>query len=187
MEYSEQIRQFVPSNAQEEADQRVMLAYLQEYSHNVLLRDNLIAHITSSGFVMNRARDKVLLVHHNIRDAWAWTGGHADGDGDLLAVARREAQEETGVDAVVPLAEAIASLDILAEAGHWRRGIYVNAHLHLSVGYILICDEGAALRPAPGENTDVAWFPVAYFTEEHFGAVDAYLYKKLIARAQRMD
>ena len=186
MEYSESIRQFTPTNQQEETDQQVILDYIQQYSHNVLLRDNLVAHITSSGFVMNKERDKVLMVHHNIRGEWAWTGGHADGDSDLLAVAKREAQEETGVVTVNALTNTIDTLDILPCLGHWRRGSYVNAHLHLSVGYILICDEHEQIRPQLSENTDVKWFPLSYFTDEHYGPLEVYLYNKLIGRALQM-
>jgi 8-oxo-dGTP pyrophosphatase MutT (NUDIX family) len=39
----------------------------------------------------------VLLTHHRKLDRWLQLGGHADGDGDLVAVARREAAEEAGV------------------------------------------------------------------------------------------
>lgn len=85
-------KKFVPTNEQEASDQKIILSYIQQYAHNVLLRDNPIAHITSSGFLMNKQLDKVLLVHHNIRNVWAWTEGHADGDSDLLHVAIKEAR-----------------------------------------------------------------------------------------------
>ena len=56
---------------------------------DVLVRDNEIAHITSSGFIVNKLRTKVLMIHHNIYNSWGWTGGHADGDEDLLYVAMK--------------------------------------------------------------------------------------------------
>jgi len=40
MEYIKDIQQFKPSNDQEDADKRVILNYIQEHRHNVLLRDN---------------------------------------------------------------------------------------------------------------------------------------------------
>lgn len=183
MDYMHEIERFIPSNEQERIDQNIILSFSKMHSQNVLLRDNPIAHITSSGFLMNKELDRVLLVHHNIRNCWAWTGGHADGDGDLLHVARKEASEETGVATVEPLFREIASLDILPVFGHLRKGGYVNSHLHLSVAYILVCDEREPIRPAPGENTDVAWFPTGYFTAAHFDPSDTYLYNKLIKRA----
>lgn len=183
MDYVEKIRQVTPSNEQENTDKAVILSYIQQYGHNVLLRDNPIAHITSSGFLMNKQLDKVLMIHHNIRNTWAWTGGHADGDIDFLHVAMKEASEETGVTTINPLSDQIASLDILPVFGHMRKGRYVNAHLHLSVAYILICDELEKLRPQFSENTDVAWFPTSYFSKDHFDHFDVYLYHKLIQKA----
>ncbi|WP_235440347.1 hypothetical protein [Paenibacillus sp. DMB20] len=47
---------------------------------DVLTRDNEIAHVTSSAFVVNKNRNKALMVHHNIFNSWSWAGGHADGD-----------------------------------------------------------------------------------------------------------
>ena len=186
MGYMEHIQQFKPSNDQEDTDKKVILSFIQQHGDHALLRDNPVAHITSSGFLMNRQRDKVLLIHHNIRNTWAWTGGHADGDGDLLHVAIKEASEETGAVAIKPLIREIASLDILPVFGHHRRGCYVNAHLHLSVAYLLICDEREKIRPQFSENTDVAWFPTRYFTDDHFDPLDVYLYHKLIDRAQSL-
>ncbi|HWQ58051.1 MAG TPA: NUDIX hydrolase [Clostridia bacterium] len=184
MDYIAAIERFAPEDEQEETDKGVILSFIRRHEDDVLLRDNSIAHITSSGFILNRRLDKVLLVHHNIRNAWAWTGGHADGNGDLIGVAIREATEETGVEVMDPLSREIASLDVLPVFAHRRRGHYVNAHLHLSVAYLLVCDELAPLRARPGENTDVAWFPLDYFIEEHFDAHDTRLYNKLIRRAR---
>ena len=184
MDYITNIQQFLPANEQEVTDQGVMLSFIHQHEDNVLFRDNLIAHITSSGFLMNKNLDQVLLIHHNIRNAWAWTGGHADGDNDLLHVAIKKAAEETGAMAISPLSDKIASLDILPVSGHWRKGVFVNAHLHLSVAYVLIGDEQEEIRPQLSENTDVAWFSVDYFSDAYFDATDVYLYNKLIAKAQ---
>ena len=81
------------------------------------------------------------MAHHNIYRVWAWTGGHADGESDLLSVALREAREETGVTHLLPLSADIMSLDILPVWGHVKRGRYVTAHQHLNVSYLLVADE----------------------------------------------
>jgi len=183
MDYINQIELFTPSNEQEIVDKNIILSFAKAHPQNVLLRDNAIAHITGSGFVMNKSLDKALLVHHNIRNAWAWTGGHADGECDLLFVALKEAREETGIVNVTPLFSEIASLDVLPVFAHERKGIYVNSHLHLGVAYILICDENEPIRPRFSENTDVAWFDLSYFNKNNFAAHEVYLYNKLINRA----
>jgi hypothetical protein len=76
MNFIEQIEKFNPTNNQEIEDKKIIINYIEQFPHNILLRDNKFAHITSSGFIMNRELDKVLMVHHNIRNTWAWTGGH---------------------------------------------------------------------------------------------------------------
>ena len=64
---------------------------------NLLVRDNEFAHFTASNWIVNKERTKVLMIYHNIYKTWAWTGGHSDGEEDLLKVALKEAEEETGI------------------------------------------------------------------------------------------
>lgn len=186
MSYIEEIRKYIPANSQESQDKRVILNYIEQFPHNILLRDNEFAHITSSGFIMNKTLDKVLMVHHNIRNAWAWTGGHADGDMDLLYVAIKEAKEETGVKEISPLTNSIASIDILPVHGHIRKDRYVSAHLHLSIAYILISSEKEKLVIKGDENSGVRWLTLDKFTQDYFDIHDVYLYNKLIQRAKQL-
>ena len=179
-QYIEEIAHFSPSSSGDAAAQNALLWYAGVFGDQVLLRDNLIAHITSSGFIMNPALDKVLMIHHNIRDAWAWTGGHADGDPDLLSVALREAHEETGAVGITPLSRDIASVDILPVYPHVKNGRCVNAHLHLSVAYILICGEDEHLRVKPDENSGVRWFDADKISPPLFDSKDVALYAKLM-------
>ncbi len=186
IDFATPINAFVPENPQETQDKILILHYIEAFPDTVLLRDNQLAHITSSGFVMNRQLDKVLMVHHNQRNTWAWTGGHADGEGDLLHVAIKEAKEETGVQEVTPLTNRIISLDILPVYGHMKRGEWVSTHLHLSVAYILIASESETLIVNEAENSAVRWLSVDQFREDFFDSHDIYLYNKLIHRAKQI-
>lgn len=177
------IRAYAPENAQEMTDKGCILELCEKHGDEILNRSCRYAHITSSGFIMNPRLNKTLMVHHNIRGVWGWTGGHADGDGDLLSVAVKEAREETGALNIRPLFEKAASLDILTVRGHEKNGRFINAHLHLSVSYILICGEEEELRSMPGENTGVAWFDIKEINPDNFSPSDVYLYNKLIKRA----
>lgn len=156
MNYKSEIEKYIPSSPQEESDKNIMLDYIERYD-NVLLRENKIAHITSSGLVLNRSLDKMLMVHHNIYNTWSWTGGHADGEKNILKVAIKEAVEETGVSNISPLTESIVSLDILPVYGHMKKGKYVSAHLHLSISYVLIANEKDTLTVKEDENSGVRW------------------------------
>ena len=155
----ESIEKFNPYNEQEEVDRRIMLNYINDFD-DVLTRQNEYGHFTSSAFVMNKERTKILMVYHKIYNSWAWTGGHSDGDSDLLYVAMKEAKEETGIKNVSPISKDIYSLEILRVNGHEKRGKYVGSHLHLNVTYLLEADEREEVHIKEDENNGVKWVPI---------------------------
>ena len=157
MEFYDALKLYTPRDAQEETDKAVMLDCLERYA-DVYERSNLLFHVTASAWITNVARDRVLMVYHNIYDSWAWTGGHADGERDLLKVALREATEETGLCSVRPASERLLSIETLTVNPHRKRGKFVPAHLHLNGTYLLIADDRAALRIKADENSGVRWF-----------------------------
>lgn len=159
MKIQEQIEQYRPWNEQEERDKAVILAQFAQHAQpDLFVRENDVMHMSASAWIVNKSRDKVLMAYHNIYHSWSWTGGHADGECDLLAVALREAMEETGITDVAPVREDIFSLEILTVDGHEKHGSYVPSHLHLNVTYLLEADERERLRVKPDENSAVAWF-----------------------------
>lgn len=159
MNWVNQIKEYIPYNEQEMKDKELILKCISNFS-DILNRDNTIVHVTSSGYIVNKARDKVLMIYHNIYKSWAWTGGHADGDDDLLHVAVKEAKEETGLKNVVPVNGKILSLDVLNVNGHIKHGEYISSHLHLSVAYLLEADENDELIVNEEETSGVKWLPI---------------------------
>ena len=157
MDIREAIQSYIPFNEQEEADKALILDFLSK-NDDAFYRSNLAAHMTASAWVVNPARDKVLMVYHKIYDSWSWTGGHADGDEDLARVALREVKEETGVKSARLLSGDIFSLESLTVDGHEKHGAYVPSHLHLNVTYLLEADDGDALTVCEEENSGVRWF-----------------------------
>lgn len=158
-----QILDFTPRCPQEEADRFALLGYLKLFP-NLLTRQNPMAHLTASAWIVNPGRDRVLLVYHSLYRSWSWTGGHLDGDRDPLFTALREAREETGLTELCPAAApgcaagALYSLEVLPVWGHVKRGEYLSTHLHLNLTYLLEAREDQPLRPKPDENSGVAWF-----------------------------
>ena len=152
------IRAYIPRCEQEAADKERMLEYMALFPQNILVRDNTLCHFTASAWVTNTARTKVLMIWHNIYRSWAWTGGHADGEADLLSVAMREVCEETGLKNILPLSQAPVSLEILTVPGHVKRGAFVSPHLHLNLTFLLCADEAEPLHHKPDENSGVKWF-----------------------------
>lgn len=171
MDYKKAITDFKPGSAQEAADQQTMLSFIENNPGDVLVRGNKIAHITSSAMIFNETMDKLLMVYHNIYQSWSWTGGHADGDADLLYVAMKEAREETGLKNIKACSDKIVSLDILPVFGHLKNNEMVSSHLHLSVSYILQASEAESICIKPDENSGVQWIPISelsdYVNEPH--------------------
>jgi len=152
-----QIESYVPCNEQEVQDRETILAQLRT-QENIFSRDNLLAHMTASAWVTDRAHRRILMAWHNIYHSWSWLGGHADGNEDLLEVARREVREESGIRDVRAITPDILSLEVLTVDGHEKRGIYVPSHLHLNVTWLFEADEREQVRVKADENSAVDWF-----------------------------
>ena len=181
-ELLEQIETYHPWNEREEKDKVLILDWIKN-NVDAFSRDNKVAHMTASAWVVNRERDKVLMLYHNIYHSWSWLGGHADGETDLLSVALREVKEEAGISKVRPVSEGIFSLESLTVDGHEKNGVYVSSHLHLNVTYLMEADPEEKVSIKEDENSGVAWFApeeaLERSTEPWF--VDR-VYKKLIEK-----
>lgn len=156
-ELCRELEAYRPYNEQEQKDRKVLLHFLKT-NENAFSRENTMAHMTASAWVVNKEKNKVLMVYHKIYDSWSWTGGHADGETDLLSVAMREVTEETGVVRVRPVSDRIFSLEVLTVDGHEKKGNYISSHLHFNVTYLLEADEKEELKICEEENKGVAWF-----------------------------
>lgn len=155
----ENIENFIPYNEQEEVERKIMLDYIRDFD-DTLTRQNEYGHFTSSAFVLNKEKTKMLMIYHKIYNSWAWVGGHSDGDSDLLYVAMKEAKEETGIKNVTPISNDIYSLEIINVNGHEKRGKYVGSHVHLNVTYLLEADENEEIHIKEDENSGVKWVPI---------------------------
>ena len=182
MNLEQQLRAFRPANEQEASDRRLMLQYMAMFS-NLYTRENEMAHLTASSWVVNPARTKVLMAYHNIYNSWAWLGGHADGMEDLLAVAQKEVLEESGVQ-TTPVSSDIFSVEILGVNGHIKRGRYVSTHLHLNVTYLLQAEEDQALHIKPDENSGVRWFALDEVLSNTREPEMRVVYQKLMDKSQ---
>lgn len=150
------ILNYTPQDEREKKDKELILRYLSE-GHDALLRSDIVGHFTASAWITDPSRSLVLMAFHNIYKHWAWIGGHADGDGDLFAVAGREAVEETSVPDLRPLSDRPVSIEVLGVPSHVRRGEIVSAHLHFNVTYLFEADPASPVFIKADENSAVGW------------------------------
>lgn len=159
MDLKNEIEKYKPYNEQEQKDKEIMLKNIDTFN-NILTRENEIAHFTASNGVVNKEKTKVLMIYHNIYKSWAWTGGHADGESNLLKVALRELEEETGLKNLKILSDGIYGLQILTVDGHIKKGKYVASHLHLDCCFLIQADENEETRIKEDENSGVKWISI---------------------------
>ena len=157
MSLKEKIENYLPYNIEEQKDKELILKYMDIFD-DVLTRKNEIGHFTSSCWIVNKEKTKVLMVYHNIYDSWSWVGGHADGDDDLLHVSLKEASEETGLKNVIPLSKDIFSLEVLGVDSKMKKEGYISTHIHLNITYLLCANENDITHIKEDENSDVKWF-----------------------------
>lgn len=182
-DWKKEVELYIPKDAREESEKREILTLMEREGDRLLLRECSYAHMTASSVIVNRNRTKMLMAFHKIYQSWAWTGGHADGDGDFEAVARREAQEETGIQNLKKLGAGAASLEVLPVWAHQKHGQMVASHLHLNISYLFEADDTLPLRIAENENSAVGWIPIAQL-EEYVREKDMMpIYQKLLNRA----
>lgn len=184
-DWKERLKAYLPQNVSEEADKRQILQEIRKKGDALLFRTNTAAHFTCSGFVMDPEFGQVLMVYHHIYDSFSWTGGHADGSSDFLAVAVREVKEETGVEKPFPQSGAILSLDVLPVPAHEKHGKSVECHKHYNITYGLIVNPKEKLRIKPDENSAVQWIPVENLKEMVKEQHMLPIYEKLIARMRK--
>ena len=118
-------------------------------------------HLTGSAWIVDATHRRTLLTHHLKLEKWLQLGGHADGDGDLLAVALREGREESGLTRLQPVTGNIFDLD-----RHWIPARKAeSAHWHYDVRFMIEADDLEPLVLAANESKELAWVDLARVTE----------------------
>src|SRR5262245_48159773 len=136
-------------------------------------------HLTASALVVHPRSRRVLLRWHSRQQAWLMTGGHADpGETDPVAIAVREAREETGLTDLGPWPEPaviqVAIVRVPASAVE-------PAHEHAEVWFLVATADPDAARP---ESPDA---PLRWLTgPDAMATTDEENIREAVARAQRL-
>lgn len=138
-----------------------IMAFLQSTEH-CFERSHTAGHITGSAWILNPAQDKVLLTLHRKLKRWMQPGGHADGESNVLRVAIREAEEESGICGITPLCTEIYDIDVHLIPARPAGG--EAAHLHYDIRFLLQAPhEDFCISD---ESDDLAWWSAQDFVSK---------------------
>jgi 8-oxo-dGTP pyrophosphatase MutT (NUDIX family) len=158
---------YLPENQSEAEDLKNFQNFLD---HNPQAFDRNFytpGHVTGSAWVINQDHTKALLHYHLKLQAWQQLGGHADGHPNILEVALREAQEESGLTSIKPLHSEI--FDFIT--GYFPARNDQPEHTHYDLRFIFQADENEAFNPPAEESQQLAWIPldeiIKYNPHEH--------------------
>ncbi|MDQ6626490.1 MAG: NUDIX hydrolase [Verrucomicrobiota bacterium] len=126
---------------------------LLAHAPNCFLRSCFPAHFTGSALVLSADFQRTLLHHHRKLDRWLQFGGHCDGEADVLAVARREAHEESGIDSLAVWNSQPFDLDIHKIPARGEE----PAHWHYDVRYLFVAPHEAIFQQS-AESRELRWF-----------------------------
>ncbi len=149
----ERLKDYAPCDADDAACVR-RFAHFVRTQPRCFERALAVGHVTGSAWIVDAPGGRVLLTHHAKLDIWVQPGGHCDGDPDVAGVARREAEEETGLTSLHMVDTAILDLDIHPIPARGE----VPAHEHFDVRFAFRVPEGASEAfVVSGESHALAW------------------------------
>ena len=140
---------------------------------------SLPLHITASALIVHPASGRVLLRWHQRQQAWLQVGGHGDpGETDALAIALREAREESRLTDLAPWPdEELRQVTIVSVPASSRE----PAHEHADVRFLLATQEPEAARPE-SPDAPLRWLPV----REAAGLTSEANFRDLLFRAEQL-
>jgi 8-oxo-dGTP pyrophosphatase MutT (NUDIX family) len=171
------LRSCRPQGEAEAADVR-QVRELAQAAGDPWLR-SLPVHLTASALIVDPASGQMLLRWHQRQQAWLQVGGHGDpGESDPLAIALREAVEETGLTDLEPWPdEQLRHVAIVPVTANDRE----PAHHHADLRFVLATRTPGAARP---ESPDA---PVRWLSpREALETTTEANFRETISRAQRL-
>jgi 8-oxo-dGTP pyrophosphatase MutT (NUDIX family) len=141
-----------PDDIDEKRSKQQMLEFLEAYSDS-FDRSCIPGHFTASGWLLNKDGTRALLLLHKKFDEWLQPGGHCDGDSDVLRVAIKETQEESGIIGVKPVFESIFDIDVHLIPPYGSD----PEHYHYDVRFLLQVQSDESLILSE-ESHDLRWF-----------------------------
>lgn len=118
-------------------------------------RTTLEGHVTASAWVLSPDRRAVLLTHHRKLGRWLQLGGHIEDDGGIRQAALREAVEESGIDDIRLVSDALFDIDVHPIPARGTE----PAHFHYDFRFLL--QAGSVEFVVGDESHALAWLALA--------------------------
>jgi len=134
------LQQFLEANGPRDPFVRELTGQVPEWGH-----------VTGSAWIVTPDYTQCLMLHHAKLGKWVQPGGHCDGETNVLEVAAREANEETGLQ-VTALSQDIFDIDIHVIPEYWN----TPQHLHFDVRYLFTANPRQPLI-SNHESRGVRW------------------------------
>jgi 8-oxo-dGTP pyrophosphatase MutT (NUDIX family) len=142
-------------------------------------RRDIPLHVTASALIVHLPTARVLLRWHQRQQAWLQVGGHGDPDeSNPLAIAIREAEEETGLADLTPWPDAQIRHVVIVGV---PPGKGEPAHEHADIRFIMATQAPGAAR-AENENAPLRWLSLAAAYE----ATSEPNLRETLSRAERL-
>ena len=147
----ELLKNYFPLSEEEKKYKIRMLDFIIKHD-NCFDRSLESGHITASAWLLNKKASHVLLMHHTKLNIWVQLGGHCDGDFNPLAVAIKEASEESGLSSIVPVQEKIFDIDIHLIPENKNQ----KPHYHYDIRFLLKVENNEEIQPNH-ESKELRW------------------------------
>jgi len=143
-----------PTSEKERQDTKRTIEFVQNTSR-FWQRGTLLGHITASAWVIDTTYRYAVLVHHKKLNQWFQPGGHIENDISILAAAKREAIEETGIKQLEVASTHIFDIDVHSIPENKS----MSQHWHFDIRFAFLAN--AAVQPhVSDESHDVRWIPL---------------------------
>ena len=133
------LHDYIPSPDELLAKQQI-IDFVTQHPH-CFERSLLTGHITASAWLLSKDHSKALLMHHAKLNKWVQLGGHCDGESDVLAVAIKEAQEESGIQHIAPVSSQVFDIDVHFIPANPKE----PAHYHYDIRFLLAVTSDEAI------------------------------------------
>jgi len=169
---------YKPTDEQEIVYKQQIIEFVNTHT-DCFERTLTVGHVTASAWILNSDGSRALLMHHAKLDKWFQLGGHCDGDPDTLAVALKEAHEESGLARIVPVSNRIFDIDIHLIPANSREA----EHYHFDVRYLLQV-QGSDTLVQNTESKELRWIGKHPAELPSSGRSLVRMFEKWVAREQ---